>query len=101
MATPSNDPNTGARYVDAGSVERTRDSAHEAVDRLSSAASRTVDRVSAGAQDTLDRMADNASAYASRGGELVSDLREWMTAYPWRAVGIAAAAGFLIVRMMR
>lgn len=100
MATVSNDPNTGTLYVDAGSA-RTLDTAHEAVDRLSSEASQTVDRLSAGAQDTLDRMADNASEYASRGRQAVDDLREWMTAYPWRAVGIAAAAGFLIVRMMR
>lgn len=101
MATLSNDPNTGARFVDAGSARRTTDTAQEAVDRLSSTAGRTVDRVAAGAQDTLDRAADNASEYASRGRALVEDARDWMTAYPWRAVGMAAAAGFLIVRMLR
>ena len=101
MATFSNDPNSSARFVDAGSAQRMRDTAHEAVDRVSSAANDTVDRLSAGARDTVDRMADNASAFASKGGQLVTDLRDWMTAYPWRAVGLAAAAGFLIVRMMR
>ena len=101
MAIPSNDTDTGARFIDAGGVQRARNAAREAVDRLSSSATGTVDRLSTRAQETLDGVADNASQYAERGVRLAADARDWIAAYPWRAVGIAAAAGFLLMRIMR
>ena len=101
MATPSNPFSTGAPFVDAGSAQRVRDTAREAVDDLARTASATVDRLSAGAQDTLDRVADNASDYTIRGRQFAEDARDWIAAYPWRTLGIAAAAGFLLVRIMR
>ena len=101
MAIPSYESNTDPRFVDAGSVQRARTEAREAVDRLSTSASATVERLSTGAQDALDRAAGAASEYADRGLRLAEDARGWIVAYPWRAVGIAAATGFVIVRMLR
>ena len=101
MATPSNDSNPGARCRRRRSARRMRDTACETVDRLSTTASDTVDRLSASAQDTLDRVADNASEYAQRGRPFVDDAQDWIAAYPWRALGIAAATGYIVARILR
>jgi len=96
MANLSNEPDTVARFVDAGSAK-----AREAVDRLSSSATRSVDRLAAGAQDALAQATDRATGYAARGDELARQARDRMAAYPWRTLAIAAAAGFLIARILR
>jgi ElaB/YqjD/DUF883 family membrane-anchored ribosome-binding protein len=101
MAIPSYESNTGARFVDAGSAQRARTEAREAIDRLSTSAGDTVDRLATGAQDALDRAAGTASEYVDRGLRLREDARDWIAAYPWRAMGIAAATGFVLVRMLR
>jgi ElaB/YqjD/DUF883 family membrane-anchored ribosome-binding protein len=75
------------------------------LDDLSDTASDTVDRWSGAAQDTVDRLSDGASEYASRLGQrserLLGDTRDYVVAHPLRTLGIAAAAGFLIGRMLR
>jgi ElaB protein len=100
---------------DPGNATRT-DAARETVDRLANAASETVDRWSANAEDAVERVSDAASEYTNRaasaaseyagrlgetGGHLVEDARDYIGAHPLRTLGIAAAAGFLIGRMMR
>ena len=88
----------------------------ETVNRLGDAASETVDRWSANAEDAVERASNAASEYTNRaanaasdyaeqlsstGQRLLEDARDYIGAYPLRTLGIAAAAGFLIGRMMR
>lgn len=76
-----------------------------ALDDLSDTASAKVDRWSDAAQDSVERLSDSASEYASqlgaRGERFVDDTRDYITSHPFRTLGIAAAAGFLIGRMLR
>jgi len=98
-----------------GNAART-DAARDTVNRVADAASETVDRWSATAQDAVERASDAASEYANRaanaasgyadqltgtGERLLEDARDYIGAHPLRTLGIAAAAGFLIGRMMR
>jgi ElaB/YqjD/DUF883 family membrane-anchored ribosome-binding protein len=104
--TTANDPTNTMRS----------DAAREAVNRIADAASETVDRWSANAEDAVERASDAASDYANRaanaasgyagrltyrGERLIEDTRDYIGAHPLRTVGIAAAAGFLIGRLMR
>jgi ElaB/YqjD/DUF883 family membrane-anchored ribosome-binding protein len=75
------------------------------LDNLSSTTSDRMDEWSDTAQDTIDRLSDDAgdhtSQLAERGDRLVDDTREYIAAHPLRTLGIAAAAGFLVGRMLR
>jgi ElaB/YqjD/DUF883 family membrane-anchored ribosome-binding protein len=110
--TTTNDPTLGttsdrfggmqnmSEHVDAG-----RQQLGEATDRAASAARETVDRLADTAAETVERVSDSASQYASRFAEtrerLLEDARDYIAAHPLRTLSIAAAAGFLIGRMMR
>jgi ElaB/YqjD/DUF883 family membrane-anchored ribosome-binding protein len=82
-------------------VKAMEGAAREGAERLSSAAYDAADGLSTAADDTVERASDAASRYAATGRQLRDEMRERITAYPWHAVGIAAAAGFIVVRMMR
>jgi ElaB/YqjD/DUF883 family membrane-anchored ribosome-binding protein len=75
------------------------------LDNLSSARSDRMDEWSDTAQDTMARLSDDAGDYASRlaerGDRLVDDTRDYIAAHPLSTLGIAAAAGFLVGRMLR
>jgi len=81
------------------------DDLREGIDRLGDAASSTVDRIAGEAQQTVDRVADSASEYAERfsakGEQVMEEARDYIAGNPLRSIGIAAAAGFLIARIMR
>ena len=85
----------------AKAMEGAAGAAREGGERLAGAASDAADRLSTAAGDTVEHASDAASRYAATGQQLMDDMRERITAYPWRAVGIAAAAGFIVARMMR
>ncbi|HEY1326403.1 MAG TPA: hypothetical protein VGI14_05660 [Casimicrobiaceae bacterium] len=99
MATTANTVGNATRQDSA------TDRMQGALDDLSQTASESVDRWSDAAQDTVQRVSDNASEYASRLGErgarLADDTRDYISAHPMRTLAIAAAAGFLIGRMLR
>jgi len=77
----------------------------EGMARLGDAASASVERVADDAHETVERVADSASEYAERfsatGEQLMEDARDYIAGNPLRSIGIAAAAGFLIARIMR
>ena len=73
---------------------------------------RTLDRASTTAHETVDRVAQTASAYAERFGEKaeewlemkdnwVEGAREYVREHPVAALGIAAAAGYILSMLMR
>jgi ElaB/YqjD/DUF883 family membrane-anchored ribosome-binding protein len=86
-------------------TNRAAGAARDTVSRVAGAASQTVDRLSTTAQDAVNRASDTATQYAGRvtetGERFIEDARDYIAANPLRTIGIAAAAGFLIGRMMR
>ena len=71
-----------------------------------------VERASSGAHETIDRVAETATAYAERFGEKaeewlemkdswVEGAREYVREHPIAALGIAAAAGYILSMLMR
>ena len=73
---------------------------------------KTVDRLSQSAHQAVDRAASAASSYAERFGEKGDELmqmpqdwletaREYVRDNPLQAVGMAAAAGYLLSILMR
>lgn len=107
---------TATTYTnEPGNAARTG-AARDAVNRVADAASETVDRWSATAEDAVERASDAASGYVNQAASaaseyadrltgtterLMEDARDYIGAHPLRTLGIAAAAGFLIGRMMR
>jgi ElaB/YqjD/DUF883 family membrane-anchored ribosome-binding protein len=84
---------------------RLADEAQSKVDRLSSSAREAVGRVSEKARDTVDRVSDRASDLAGQVSEqsdrLLADARDYVSNHPIGTLVAAAAAGYLIGRMMR
>ena len=66
---------------------------------------RTLDRASSTAHETVDRVAQTASAYAEEWLEMkdnwVEGAREYVREHPVAALGIAAAAGYILSMLMR
>ena len=70
------------------------------------------ERASSAAQEAVERVAQTASSYAERFGEQAEQLlemkdnwvegaREYVREHPIAALGIAAAAGYLLSMLMR
>ena len=75
-------------------------------------AQQTVDRLSQSAHQAVDRAAQTASSYAERLGEKgeewmqvpqdwMETAREYVREHPLQAIGMAAAAGYLLSILMR
>jgi ElaB/YqjD/DUF883 family membrane-anchored ribosome-binding protein len=75
-------------------------------------ADKGIDRMSNTAHETVDRVAQTAAAYAERFGERAEEFlemkdnwvegaREYVREHPVAALGIAAAAGYLLSVIMR
>ncbi len=74
--------------------------------------SENIERASSTAHETIDRVSQTASAYAERFGEKaeewlemkdnwVEGAREYVREHPVAALGIAAAAGYILSMLMR
>ena len=116
MATPAGDFAQGMTN-DAGNetpdpmdtmaidAEANAQDADRTVGRMSNRAREGADRLATSAQGAASDIAEGASDYAERvsatGAQLVDDARATICAYPLRSVGIAAAAGYLLMRMLR
>jgi ElaB/YqjD/DUF883 family membrane-anchored ribosome-binding protein len=110
--TPRNDATSGMTGDRPGAmddlsqnVDSARQAFGEATDRVANTARETVDRVADRATQTVDRVSGAASEYASQfsdtGERLLEDARDYIAAHPLRTLGMAAAAGFVIGRMLR
>ena len=73
---------------------------------------KTIDRASTSAHEAVDRVTQTATAYAERFGEKaeewlemkdnwVEGAREYVREHPIAALGIAAAAGYILSMLMR
>lgn len=94
------------------STERLRSAAHERIDTVAEAVHPVVDRLTGAAHETVERMsgaaADAAERLSEKSGELrhmqdrlAEDCRAYVRAHPFKAIGYAAAAGFILTRLFR
>jgi ElaB/YqjD/DUF883 family membrane-anchored ribosome-binding protein len=95
-----------ARLQDAGDraqdyLERATQSASSGMDRLADTARRSVDTAADSARAGLDWASEQASTLRDRNAAFVNALTDSVTARPLVAIGVAAAIGYLIGRIMR
>jgi ElaB/YqjD/DUF883 family membrane-anchored ribosome-binding protein len=82
-------------------LERATESASAGMDRLADTARRGVDSASETARAGLDWASDRAYALRERNAAIVNAVTDTVTARPLVAIGVAAAIGYLIGRIMR
>jgi ElaB/YqjD/DUF883 family membrane-anchored ribosome-binding protein len=82
-------------------LERATQSASAGMDRLADTARHGVDSAADSARAGLDWASDRASALRERNAAMVEALTDTVTARPLVAIGVAAAIGYLIGRLMR
>lgn len=82
-------------------LDRAAQTASSGMDRVTDTARRTVDTAADSAKAGLDWASDKASALRDRNMALVNTVTDQVTARPMVAIGIAAAVGYLLGRIMR
>lgn len=95
-----------ARLQDAGDraqdyLDRASQAASDRMDRVADTARRGVDSATDAAKAGLDWASDQAAMLRERNSALVSTVTDTVSARPLIAIGIAAAAGYLLGRIMR
>ena len=82
-------------------VERVVEVARPAVDRAASMLHETVDKVAGAASQAADRLGENSSLLKDAQSQLAEDCRLYLRDHPVKTLALAAAAGFVLSRLMR
>ena len=107
MADTANLESAGrSRLQDAGDraqdyLDRASQTASDRMDRVADTARRGVTTAADTAKAGLDWASDQASMLRDRNTALVNAVTDTVSARPLMAIGIAAAAGYLLGRIMR
>ena len=107
MAETSAKFETGkSRVQDAGEraqdyLDRAAQTASSGVDRVTDTARRSVDSAAESAKAGLDWASDKASVLRDRNAALMNAVTDSVSARPMIAIGIAAAIGYVLGRIMR
>ena len=107
MADTANLESAGrSRLQDAGDraqdyLDRASQTASDGMDRVADTARRGVATATDTAKAGLDWASDQASMLRDRNTALVNAVTDTVSARPLMAIGIAAAAGYLLGRIMR
>jgi len=76
-------------------------STQKQVDRVSESAHQYVDRAASVASNAADRVAEKADEWLEMKDDWVEGARDYVREHPIAALGIAAAAGYLLSILMR
>ena len=95
-----------SRVQDAGDraqdyLDRAAQSASSGVDRVTETARRGVETAADTARAGLDWASDQASMLRDRNSALMNAMTDTVTSRPLVAIGVAAAIGYLLGRIMR
>jgi ElaB/YqjD/DUF883 family membrane-anchored ribosome-binding protein len=82
-------------------LDRATEAASTGMDRLADTARRGVDSATETARAGLDWASEGAYALRERNAAIVRSLADTVTARPLVAIGVAAAVGYLVGRIMR
>lgn len=72
-----------------------------AIDRAADAAHQAVDQVAGVAAPTAAWLDEQSNSLRATQRTLAADTGEYVAAHPWKSIGFALAAGFLIGRFIR
>jgi ElaB/YqjD/DUF883 family membrane-anchored ribosome-binding protein len=81
-------------------LDRASQTASSGMDKVADTARRSVDTAAESAKAGLDWASDKASALRERNAALVDAVTDSVTARPLVAIGIAAAIGYVLGRIM-
>lgn len=95
-----------SRVQDAGDraqdyLDRASQTASDRMDRVAETARRGVDSATESAKAGMEWASDQASMLRDRNAALVNAVTDSVTARPLMAIGIAAAVGYLLGRILR
>ena len=82
-------------------LDRATQTASSGVDRVTETARRGVDTAAETARAGLDWASDQASMLRDRNSALMNAMTDTVTSRPLVAIGVAAAVGYLLGRIMR
>jgi len=82
-------------------IERAADVVHPALDTLATNAHQVVDKVATMATHAAETAEAKSTDFHDLQSKFADDCRAFMQAHPLKALGYAAAAGFVLSRMLR
>jgi ElaB/YqjD/DUF883 family membrane-anchored ribosome-binding protein len=85
----------------AGAADDAARKVRPAIDRVAEVAHETVDKVAGAAAPTAAWLSEQGSSLKASQRTMSADAAEYVSAHPWKSLGFALAAGFLIGRMVR
>src|SRR5450759_4435826 len=96
-----NTPSTsGMSNNTEGTLNKASSSAHAVVNSIAGAADQAVDKAARAAAPTTDWLTEQGESINTTQKQLVADTRNYVSANPLKAVGIAMVAGFLLSRLI-
>jgi ElaB/YqjD/DUF883 family membrane-anchored ribosome-binding protein len=91
----------GAVDMVAGAADDAARKVKPAIDRVAEVAHQTVDKVAGVAAPTAAWLSDQGDSLKATQRTVAADAAQYASAHPWKSLGFALAAGFLIGRFIR
>lgn len=85
----------------AGAADNAARKVKPAIDRVAEAAHQTVDKAAGVAAPTAAWLSERGDSLKARQRTAAADAAQYVSAHPWKSLGFALAAGFLISRFVR
>ncbi len=101
MTTTAADAGTEAERIDAPTVERLAEKAHDKVDQAAAGVAQAEREIRRAAEETAERIRRSEEELAELIEQNVRKVREYIEKNPLRSAGIAFAAGVLLSSLLR
>ena len=85
----------------AGAADEAASKAKPAIDQVAAMAHQVVDKAAGAAAPTVDWLTEQGESINASQKQLVADTRDYVSANPLKAVGMAMVAGFVLGRLIR
>lgn len=82
-------------------TEKAADERHRTTDRVAQAAHETVDRVADRGARAEEYVRENSERYRQQSQDWVEQMGDYVREHPYRSLGMAVAAGFVIGSLLR
>ncbi len=85
----------------AGAADQAVRNVKPAIDRAAQLAHRAVNKAADVAGPTADWLSEKSDSLQATRRKVAADTTQYVSAHPWKSLGFALVAGFLISRFMR
>lgn len=85
----------------AGAADDAARKVKPAIDRVSEVAHHAVDKIAGAAAPTAAWLSEQGSSLKASQRKVAAETGQYVSNHPWKSLGIALAAGFLISRLVR